>query len=163
MIWIDYAILALIAVSAVIGLLRGVVREAFSLLTWVAAIWVGIVFSREFSKLLESVINYPSARIAAAFAILFFTTLILGGLLGYLIAQVVQKTGLGGTDRFAGLIFGIGRGILVVSVLILLAGLTPLPQDPWWRESTLISPFQSVALWLRDQLPAGLAAYVDYR
>ena len=83
--------------------------------------------------------------------------------MGYLLAQLVNKTGLTGSDRFAGLLFGIGRGVLVVAVLVLLAGLTPLPQDPWWAESTLIGPFQNIALWLRDLLPAGVAGNIVYR
>lgn len=163
MIWIDYAILALIAVSLIIGLVRGFVKEAFSLLMWVLAIWVGLNFSREFSGFLTSLISLPSARIAAAFAILFFITLILGGAIGFLLGELIKKTGLTGTDRFAGMLFGIVRGMVVVAVCVMLAGLTPLPEDSWWKESVLIPPFQSLALWLREQLPAGLAGYVHYR
>ena len=163
MIWIDYAILGLIGISATIGLFRGFVREAFSLATWAVAFWVGLSFSNAFSEYLQSVIDLPSVRIAVAFVILFLLTLILGSLLGYLLAQLVTKTGLTGSDRFAGLLFGIGRGIVVVAVLVLLAGLTPLPSDPWWQDSTLIEPFQSLALWLRDQLPTGVAGKIDYR
>ena len=155
--------MGLIGISAVIGLFRGFVREAFSLVTWAVAFWVGLNFSRAFSVYLQSVIELPSARMAAAFVVLFLLTLILGSLFGYLLAQLVTKTGLTGSDRFAGLLFGIGRGIVVVAVLVLLAGLTPLPSDPWWRESALIQPFQSVALWLRDQLPTGVAGRIDYR
>lgn len=143
--------------------MRGFVREIFSVLNWVLAIWVGLTFSREFSVYLANLVTHPSARMALAFAILFFLTLLLGTLVGYLIGQLVIKTGLSGSDRFLGLIVGIARGIVVVSVLILLAGLTPLPEDPWWRESLLIGPFQSLALWLRDLLPASLAGYVAYR
>ncbi len=163
MIWIDYAIIGLIGISAIIGLFRGFVREALSLTTWAFAFWVGLSFSREFSVYLKSVIDLPSARMAVSFVILFLLTLILGGLLVYLLAQLVDKTGLTGTDRLAGLLFGVGRGIVVVAVLVLLAGLTPLPADPWWKESQLIAPFESVALWLRDQLPTGVAGKIDYR
>lgn len=163
MIWVDYIILGLIGVSAVIGLIRGFVREVFSLVTWVVAIWIGLTFSREFSPYLESVISLPSARMAVSFALLFIVTLILGSLMGYLLAQLVSKTGLTGSDRFVGLIFGIARGMLVVAVLVLLAGLTPLPGDPWWRDSQLIEPFQSLAVWLRDKIPAGIAGQVMYR
>ena len=163
LIWIDFVILALVAISAIIGLLRGFVLEVFSVATWLVAIWVGLSFSREFSGYLESLISLPSARMAASFAVLFFVTLMLGGLLGSLLAQIVSKTGLSGSDRFAGLVFGIGRGMLVVSVLVMLAGLTPLPDDPWWRESQLIEPFQNLALWLRSSIPAGMAGYIAYR
>ncbi len=163
MIWIDYAIITLIGISSTIGLLRGFVKEAFSLLLWVVAIWIGLNFSREFSTLLETVISYPSARIAAAFALLFFITLILGSLISYLLGALIEKTGLTGSDRFAGMIFGIARGIVVVSLVIMMAGLTPLPEDPWWKESSLIPPFQSLAIWLRDHIPSGVAGYVNYR
>ncbi len=163
MIWIDYAIIALICISSIIGLFRGFVKEAFSLVLWVVAIWIGLNFSREFSTFLEPMISYPSARIAAAFAILFFMTLILGGLISYLLGELIDKTGLTGSDRFAGMIFGIARGAVVVSLLIMMAGLTPLPEDSWWKESSLIPPFQSLAVWLRDHVPSDLATYINYR
>ena len=162
MIWIDYTIIGLILISSFIGLLRGFIREAFSLVIWVVAIWVGLNFSRDFSGFLDSVISYSSARIATAFAILFFVTLILGGLISYLLGELVKKTGLTGSDRFAGMIFGVARGLVVVSIVVMLAGLTPLPEDPWWKESSLIPPFQSLAVWLRDHIPSGLADYVHY-
>ena len=162
MIWIDYAILGLIGISLIIGLIRGFVKEAFSLAVWVVAIWVGLNFSREFSGFLASMISLPSARIAAAFAILFLITLIVGGLIGFLLGELVKKTGLTGSDRFAGMLFGIVRGMVVVAVCVMLAGLTPLPEDSWWQESVLIPPFQSLAMWLRDLIPSGVAGYVNY-
>ena len=163
MIWIDYAIVVLICISSIIGLFRGFIKEVFSLLLWIAAIWVGLNFSREFSTFLEAIISYPSARIATAFALLFFTTLILGSLISYLLGALIEKTGLTGSDRFAGMIFGVARGMVVVSLVIMMAGLTPLPEDPWWKESSLIPPFQSLAVWLRDHIPSGVAGYVNYR
>ncbi|WP_305908228.1 CvpA family protein [Methylomarinum sp. Ch1-1] len=163
MIWIDYAILALVVISSVIGLFRGFIKEAFSLLLWMAAIWVGLNFSREFAVFLEGLISYPSARIAVAFAVLFFMTLILGSLISYLLGELIEKTGLTGSDRFAGMIFGVVRGMVVVALVIMLAGLTPLPEDSWWKESSLIPPFQTLAVWLRDHVPSGMAAYINYR
>ena len=162
MIWVDYAILGLIFISLVIGLFRGLIKEAFSLFTWIVAIWIGLSFSRELSAFLEPMISYPSARIAASFALLFFLTLILGSIISYLLNELVKKTGLTGTDRFAGMLFGIARGMVVVAVLVMLAGMTPLPEDSWWKKSTLIPPFQSLAVWLRDQVPSGMASYINY-
>lgn len=162
MIWIDYAIIGLISISSIIGLLRGFIREVFSLVIWMVATWVALTFSREFSGLLEGIIDYPSARIAAAFAILFVITLILGALISYLLGELVKRTGLTGSDRFAGMIFGIARGLIVVAIVIMLGGLTPLPEDSWWKESVLIPPFQSLAVWLHDHIPSSLAGYVKY-
>ncbi len=163
MIWIDYAIVALVVISAIIGLFRGFVKEAFSLGIWILAIWIGLHFSRDFSALLGSAISLPSARMAVSFVVLFFLTLIVGGLVSYLLSALIEKTGLTGSDRFAGMIFGLVRGVVVVALMIMLAGLTPLPEDPWWRESTLIPPMQSVAEWLSQQVPSGVAGYIHYR
>ena len=84
-----------------------------------------------------------------SFTILFVMTLIITALLNRLAGQLVTRTGLSGTDRMIGMIFGIARGVVVVSVLVLLAGLTTMPQDPWWHESVLIDVFHKLALWLR--------------
>lgn len=161
-IWIDYVILAVVVLSSVIGLFRGFVREAFSLLIWFVAAWVAYTYSQAFSLYLLEYIDVPSIRVAAAFVILLVTTLILGALLSFLISQLVEKTGLTGTDRFAGFLFGVARGVVVVAVLVLLGGLTPMPQDPWWNASVLIGPFQDFAVWLHGHLPAGMAAYLSY-
>lgn len=162
MIWIDYAMIGLVCISAIIGLFRGLVHEAFSLIIWGLAIWVGFIFCRQFAVFLIDVISYPSLQIAASFAILFFITLSIGSLISYLLGALIKKTGLTGTDRFLGMIFGIGRGVLVVAILVVLAGLTPLPEDAWWQDSQLIPPFQSIAVWLRNNMPNGLAGYLNY-
>lgn len=137
-------------------------REAFSLLAWIVAVAVAIHFSRDFSTYFTSVISLPSARIAASFIILFLVTLILGGLLNFLLAELVEKTGLSGTDRLLGLLFGIARGAVVIAVLVMLGGLTPLPEDPWWNEAQLIQPFESLAIWLRGFIPDSMAGYLTY-
>lgn len=162
MIWIDYTIIGLIFISSVIGLLRGFIKEAFSLAIWISAVWVGLSFSRALSTFLEGIISVPSVRISAAFSILFLITLILGALISYLLSELVKKTGLTGSDRFAGMIFGIARGLIVVSIAVMLAGLTPLPEDLWWKESILIPPFQSLAVWFRGHIPSGLMDYVNF-
>ncbi|ORU93109.1 MAG: colicin V production CvpA [Cycloclasticus sp. symbiont of Bathymodiolus heckerae] len=162
LIWVDYLIIGIIFISALIGLFRGLVKEAFSLGTWIASILVGIKFSQPFSTFLVEYIEVPSVRIAVAFIILLLLTLILGGMLSYLVSQIVDKTGLSGTDRFAGFLFGIARGMVVMAVLVLLAGLTPLPQDPWWVQSSLIAPFQDLSIWLREQIPDGVSGYFSY-
>ncbi|MGZ8218196.1 CvpA family protein [Methylomagnum sp.] len=156
--WADYGIIGIIGLSGLIGLIRGLIREVFSLVAWGAAVWIGLHYSHELSAHLESLVPLPSARVLLAFAILFVASLILAGMLAFLLGKLVETTGLTGTDRLAGLLFGIARGALIMSVLVLLAGATPLPSDPWWRESKLIPPFQSLALWLRGQIPTDYAS-----
>lgn len=160
LIWVDYLILGLIGVSALLGLLHGLVREVFSLLIWGAAIFLGMRHAGDVSDVFDPLIVVPSARLIAAFAAIFVAVLIAGGLLRFLLGKLVVSTGLGGTDRLAGLIFGVARGALLVAVLAWIAESTPLSRDPWWRESKLIPTFQSMADWIEDHLPAEIARHM---
>lgn len=160
--WADYFILGLIGLSILVSLWRGFIKEALSLVTWIVAFLVALMFSESFAEFLKPWISLPSARAAAAIAILFIAVLILGGLIGFLAGQLVRKTGLGGTDRVLGTVFGAARGVLIVAVIVMLAGLTALPQDPWWRESQLLPHFERLALWLADYLPSDVAANVKF-
>ena len=83
------------------------------------------------------------------------------GMIGFLLTRMLESTGLSGVDRLAGLLFGLGRGVLVISVLVFLARSTPLPREPWWQASQLMPMFQSVALWLEAQLPPGFVPRLD--
>ncbi|MCK5871381.1 MAG: CvpA family protein [Methylococcales bacterium] len=154
---IDYAIIIILVISLLIGILRGLVKEILSLLAWVVAIWVGLTFSRPFSILFETVIDFPAARIATAFIVLLICTLIVSGIVNYFAELLLEKTGLTGVDRFLGFFLGVARGGIVVALLIMLAGLTPVPELALWKDSTLIPYFLKLALWLREQIPPEIA------
>lgn len=160
--WVDYFILGLIGLSMLVSLWRGFIKEALSLVTWGVAFLVALTFSDPLAELLKPWISLPSARAATAIAILFVGVLLLGGLVGFLAGQLVQKTGLGGTDRVLGTVFGVARGAMIVAALVLLAGLTALPQDPWWQSSQLLPHFERLALWIADFLPPNVAANVTF-
>ncbi|MGH8533260.1 MAG: CvpA family protein [Gammaproteobacteria bacterium] len=162
MIWVDYAILAIIGLSALISILRGLIREVLSLLAWILAILVAMTFMRPLADSLTPYISVPSARLIIAFMALFIATLLCGAIINFIIAKLVISSGLSGTDRMLGIVFGIARGALVVGVLVLMAGLTPLPQDPWWEQSVLLGRFEAMALWLRSYLPPEVAAYLTF-
>lgn len=160
--WLDLVILGIIAISAIISLMRGFVKEALSLTGWLAAIWVSITYSDKMADLLASTISTPSIRFVIAFTALFVATLLLSTLINYLVSQIVKKTGLSGTDRMIGVVFGVARGAAVVGILVLMAGLTPLPQDPWWQESLLVGHFQEMATWAGAYLPADVVSRFSY-
>lgn len=155
--WVDYFIVAVIGLSMLISLLRGFLKEAISLAAWVAAFLIAFAFVEDGAAYLSQYIGIPSVRIILAFGVLFLCTLLLGGLVNIVVAQLVQHTGLSGTDRMLGILFGLLRGIALITILVLLAGLTPLPNDPWWQESLFLIHFQKAALWLRGFLPPPLA------
>lgn len=162
MVWVDYLIIGIILISALISIVRGFVKEVFSLITWIVAFWVAILFYSHLSTLLANYIETPSIRLFLAFFTLFAVTLILGALVNHLISSVVEKTGLTGTDRALGVVFGLLRGAAIVLALVLAAGATPMPKDVWWQESLLIRHFESLAISVKEMLPDDIAQHIDY-
>jgi len=163
MIWVDYIILATIAISALVSLMRGFVREAISLAGWILAFWLALSFMDEVAALIAGQISVPSLRLGLAFFVLFIVTLLLTAVVNYFAGLLVSKTGLSGTDRVLGMVFGAARGALIVGLLVLLAGLTALPRDRWWQQSVLIVHFQALALEVRSFLPAEIAGYFNFQ
>lgn len=152
--WIDLAIIAVIALSALISLIRGFVKESISLLTWIAA---GIIAFRYFSPMadfLEPFVTAPTVRGIAAFAVLFVCTLIIGAIVNFIVSQLVSKTGLSGTDKALGVVFGGARGVLIVTIVVLLFSLTPAPETEAWQDAASIGFFQQLAEWVRGIIPA---------
>ena len=148
--WVDWAIIAIILISGLISLKRGFVKEALSLVIWIVAGIVAWLFGGALSEHLVAYIEMPSARIIAGCAILFVATLMAGALISFLLGQLVQATGLTGTDRLLGMVFGVSRGALLVVVLVGLLSLAPIQQDSWWRESSLVPHFLMVADWSKN-------------
>ncbi len=159
---IDIVILSIVLISAGISLLRGFFKEAISLLSWIAAFWVAVQFSADQAHFLEPLIATPSLRAATSFGLLFLVTLILGALVNKAIQEMIEFTGFGGMDSLLGMIFGTARGLLIISLLVMVAGMTPLTQDLWWQQSALLGHFQQMADWLLTQLPEDLRRYFPY-
>ena len=157
----DYIVLAIIAISILVGGIRGFIKEAFSLLVWAAAFLIAFQYSGALAIHLEGHIALPSARTSLAFAGLFLSILLVGGLLTFLFGKLVEKTGLSGTDRLLGGVFGGIRGVALVIALIVVAGLTPVPQDPWFQQSRTIQSLMPLAEWSAQYLPEYILEHLD--
>jgi membrane protein required for colicin V production len=151
--WIDWAILIVIGLSAGISLLRGFVREALSLAGWILAFLVAKNFYQDFSSLLNNHIDTPSLKYAVSWAALFVLTLTISGLVNYILSNLIEKAGLSGMDRIMGMAFGALRGVLLVSVVvILLREFMPVKEDKWWKNSQLIPHVEILADWFYEKV-----------
>jgi membrane protein required for colicin V production len=151
---LDWAIVAVLAISTLMSLRRGFLKEALSLGTWIAAFVVARQFHEPMDQLLDTQIIDPLMRSIAAFAALFIGTLLVGAALGFLLGALVNATGLSSTDRVLGMVFGFARGALVMTVVIGLLNLTPLVKDTWYTRSSFAPHFETVAQWALEQLSA---------
>lgn len=153
----DYAVIAIIALSAVVGWWRGFMYELFSLIGWLAAYVVARTFTEQALPYVPEAVGAAHMRSAAAFAALFIATLIAGALVAWFLARLAKFAGLSGMDGKFGAIFGMLRGMCIVIALVWLGGLTDLPQLPFWRNALTSKPIQQAALYAKDYLPQDAA------
>jgi membrane protein required for colicin V production len=153
----DYAVIAIIVLSALVGWWRGFMYELFSLIGWLAAYVVARTFSGQLMPHVPMAVGADNLRSAAAFAVLFIATLIVAALFAWFLARLAKFAGLSGMDGKFGAIFGMLRGGLMVIALVWLGGLTDLPQLPFWRNALSSKPLQEAALYAKDYLPENAA------
>jgi len=153
---VDVVVIFVIFLSALFSLIRGFVKEAISLATWIIAIWLAATFAPKLAAALPNSLESEAVRQAVGFGVLFVLTLMVGALVNMLVAQVVKKTGLSSADRIFGVAFGILRGGLIVIVFVVIGGMTPLPEADWWQSSVLLQWFESAAIVIQDYIPDDL-------
>jgi len=158
--WLDGIILVILALSVLIGLMRGLVAELLSLVIWVAAFWVAALFGPDVAALFDNAISLPVARICLGYAICFFGVLLIGALVRFAARKLIWSTGLTGIDRLLGVLFGFVRGVLLVTIMVFLVGLTAVTREPWWQQSSLRPQFQGTAAWLGQNIPPGVADHL---
>ena len=134
---IDIIILCIIAISAMLGVFRGLIKEALSLASWFAAIIAGTLFSAQLADLMENLINNASLRRIAAFAILFIGVIFAGTLISNLVSKLTQAAGLKGVDRTLGALFGILRGVIIVLIIVLIGSQLDISRQ-WFEGSGLV-------------------------
>ena len=130
----DVVIVVVVALSTVIGLLRGLAREVMSLIVWLSAFVASLAFAEPVAGLLEL---EASIGTAAGFAIVFVAVLLAGAFVQRMLAKLVRSTGIGGTDRLLGSFFGALRGGLLT--IVALIAIRPFAEtSDWWLESVLV-------------------------
>lgn len=159
--WVDTAIFGVVLISIAIGLFRGFVKETLSLLNWIFAIWMGVICHDKANMWFTSIIQNETVRSIAAFGVVFISMLFIGSVITYFISLMVRKSGLGGTDRLLGVVFGLTRGIFLVALGLTVVSYSTLKDQPWWHDSSVIPKFQPLMTWLNDIVPDQISVARD--
>lgn len=158
----DYAVIGIVAFSALLSVTRGLVHEVVSVLAWVIAFFTASRYSANVAPLLSGLIENESMRMLAAFSATFFVTLLVTMLISRLLSALVKGVGLGLIDRMLGALFGVARGLIIVLFLMTTAGFTPLPQQPFWKQAVLSEPLEILAADIIPWLPQDFKNLIDF-
>lgn len=147
--WFDYLLIVLMVCSVIAGLMRGLLREAIGLISWVIAVWLAFHYAPVVEPYLGGVLTNDALRPWVARLAIFLIVLLIGTVLATLIAHFVRVSIFSGMDRFWGAIFGLLRGMVVIGAVVMLCHGLRLQAEPWWRTSRLAPYGEHVANVLR--------------
>ena len=148
----DYLVIAAVLISAVVGAMRGFLREAVALVAWLLALFIAWHFADWVEPHLGGLLAGSAVRTWAARVIIVLLILLLGAAIGALLSHFVRLSIFSGMDRFLGLIFGLLRGVVLLGVFVILGQLLRLDGEHWWTRSLLIPYGESVANGLRTMV-----------
>ncbi|WP_300440770.1 CvpA family protein [Zoogloea sp.] len=159
----DYALLALVGLSAALGFWRGLLSEVLALGAWLLAFVAAKSFMPQVQPLAATWVSEPLLQGPASFLIIFVAVLILVAILRRALGELIRAAGLGVVDRFLGACFGAVRGGLIVFALALLVGMSGFAKEVWWQEASLSAPLETAVTASRPWLPEPLAKRLRYR
>ncbi len=158
----DIGILLTLLLPALVGVIYGFLNIVLSLVAWGVSFGLAVKFSSSFAPMLVEYIETEIFRQAIAFFGIFLLCQIIFSALGYFVVKLLGRSGLTAADRILGMIFGLGLGGAIVSVLIFLAGFTDMTRAAWWQTSLIVGPFERIAVWSRQFIPESMARYHNY-
>lgn len=158
----DLGVLVVVGSSVLLSVIRGLVREVLALSAWLVAFLAANLLAGEVAPWLSGMMESEALQLLAGFVCVFVVVLIGMSVLAILVSKLVKSAGLGLEDRLLGGVFGLARGLLVVMIVVLLAGLTTLPRQAVWRNAVLSDPLVMLAGQVKPWLPAELAQRIRY-
>jgi membrane protein required for colicin V production len=161
--WVDLALVGVLALSVVVGLVRGFVFEVLSVLGWVAAYFVAQWLSPQVAAFVPIGTAGSALNQGAAFALTFIAALILWGLAARLVRLLISATPLSMPDRVLGAGFGALRGVIVLLALATVVALTPAVRAPAWRASYGAAWLDVMLQELKPVLPNEVAQHLPSR
>lgn len=158
----DQVLLGVLGLSVAVGLWRGLISEIFALLGWLLALFVAWQFAGLGASWLVEWVETDWLRWPVAFAVIFFSLMLVLALLRFLLRELISISGLSVLDRLAGACFGALRALVLAVLFVAVAGMSSLPEKTWWQASTLAPLLEVVVVAGRPLLPKDLADRIKY-
>jgi membrane protein required for colicin V production len=158
----DFVLMAILAISVVLGLLRGLLKEVLSLVAYASAFLAAVWWGPNVSEWFAQWITQPFVSMALAYLGVFIAVLLSIGVINMTLAALLNKTGLTPADHGLGAMFGLLRGVLFVLVLVILAGYTPLPEEPWWKNAMFSKQVVGAVQQIKLRLPPPVNDWLPY-
>jgi membrane protein required for colicin V production len=152
MILTDYLVILAILLSALVGALRGFLRESVALGAWIIALFLAWHFADLIEPHLGGLLADSTVRPWAARVIVIVLVLLLGAATGAILGHFVRLSIFSGMDRLLGFGFGLLRGFVLLGVFVILGQLLRLQGEGWWRHSLMIPYGESMANGLRTMV-----------
>jgi membrane protein required for colicin V production len=156
----DYTVIAIFLASLVLGLWRGLVYEVLSFLGWPVAYFLSKFFASSVAPMMP--ITQEAMRIAVAYVVIFIVGLIVWSVLVFILTKLTKAIGLGGVDTFLGAVFGLLRGAMMVIAVVCLAGLTKIPEQPFWQQARMSKSAEEFAVLAKTYLPDSVAQRIQF-
>ncbi|HJL65618.1 MAG TPA: CvpA family protein [Arenicellales bacterium] len=153
----DLVIIGVILFSAIIGLFRGFIRETLSLVSWILAFVAAFNYRLDIISWFDGIIDNQMYQQIAAFALIFVATLLLISIISHLIYRLMSSTGITGIDRVLGLIFGFGRGVLLLGFFVIISRTVGWSDGSWWETSKLVGHLEPVVELIKEFIPEDLS------
>lgn len=158
----DYAVLTIIGLSILLSVMRGLAQEALALAAWVLSFWLASRYAGDGMNWMPDGLPNDSMRYVAAFLAIFCAVWLASAIVRVTMNQFLKASGLKPLDRFLGAVFGLSRGVLLVLMLVLIAGMTRFPQSQDWRNAMFSPLCEEIALQAKPWLPAELSSRIRF-
>ena len=160
MTWLDWALLAVLLVSALVGLWRGLVYEVLSVMGWVLAFVLAQTWAEPVGQLLPMEGAAQPLRLAAGFALVFIAVAFGAGLVSWLVKKLVAAVGLRPVDRLLGGVFGVLRGVVILLGVAVVMGMLPVSAQADWQASPVAQTINASLQALKPVLPEAVARHL---
>lgn len=153
---VDWVLFGVIALSAALGVWRGLVRELVALAVWILAALVALRYAESLARFMPAPASWEAARVLLAVLAIVVAALLAGAVLAWLLGKLIAAARLSPTDRTLGAVFGLIRGVAVLGLAVLFLAPTGLLREPPWRDSIVLPRIEAAVRFASPWLPPAL-------